>query len=447
LFELYKILNPTWYYNLKPNIEDNLYWIDFRKIDQNDKNLIDYSNQYDDRKISLLDASYQLWQLGYISNNKNFILNHDYEIKVSLKDQYTFIRRFFKPVWVYYLFFIRLLRFNNPFSEIIAIFQTRNCKMFKKKISYFSYENFDTYKSNLVNKSPLISIIVPTLNRYEYLKDALKDLENQEYNNFEVIIVDQSDNYSLEFYKNFRLQLNVIRQKRKALWEARNHAIKISKGEYILLFDDDSRVDSKWVLNHLKCLDFFKADISAGVSKSTYGAPIPSHYRYFRWADQFDTGNALLHKKLFFQCGLFDTQFEKMRSGDGEFGARLFLNGFKNINNPKASRVHLKSKIGGLRYFGSWDGMRPTNLFSPRPIPSVLYLFRKYWGTEAAKNSLLISIPISLCPYRLKGKISGYLISFLILIIFFPIIVIQVFRSWSIASSMINEGEKIETID
>ena len=36
-------------------------------------------------------------------------------------------------------------------------------------------------------------------------KDALSDLENQIYKNFEVIIVDQSDNYDRKFYDKFNL--------------------------------------------------------------------------------------------------------------------------------------------------------------------------------------------------------------------------------------------------
>ena len=131
--------------------------------------------------------------------------------------------------------------------------------------------------------------------------------------------------------------------------------------------------------------------------------------------------------------------------GDAEFGVRSFLNNYKSINNPKAKRIHLKSNFGGLREMGSWDGMRPTNIFSPRPIPSILYLYRKYWGNKLAIFSLLKDIPLSLNSYKNKGKKKGYIISICILIIFFPIILIQIFRSWKIASSMILSGDKIES--
>ncbi len=102
-----------------------------------------------------------------------------------------------------------------------------------------------TFKSALVSENPLVSIVIPTLNRYEYLKDVLEDLEKQEYQNFEVIIVDQSNPFQKDFYNVFNLDIQLVQQTERALWLARNHAIEISKGEYILLFDDDSRVEAR----------------------------------------------------------------------------------------------------------------------------------------------------------------------------------------------------------
>ena len=248
---------------------------------------------------------------------------------------------------------------------------------------------------------PFVSIVIPTLNRYEYLKDVLEDLEKQEYKNFEVIIVDQSNPYQEDFYKKFNLDIQLIQQTERALWLARNHAIEVSKGKYLLLFDDDSRVAPDWIVNHLKCLDFFKADISSGVSLSAVGAEVPQNYSFFRISDQIDTGNVLLKKQVFRDIGLFDRQFEKQRMGDGEYGLRAYLNGYKNISNPYAGRIHLKVGSGGLREMGSWDAFRPKSLFAPRPIPSVLYLYRKYYRPQKkhpgnSKNRPPIHNPIPL---------------------------------------------------
>ena len=64
-----------------------------------------------------------------------------------------------------------------------------------------------------------------------YLRDVLLDLEKQTYTHFEVIIIDQSEPYDSKFYNNFSLDINLIRQEEKALWLARNTAVKASKGD------------------------------------------------------------------------------------------------------------------------------------------------------------------------------------------------------------------------
>jgi len=133
-----------------------------------------------------------------------------------------------------------------------------------------------------------------------------------------------------------------------------------------------------------------------------------------------------------------------MRMGDDEFGARAYLNGFKSINNPLAKRIHIKAADGGLRELGSWDGMRPLNWFAPRPIPSILYHFRKYWGNTNAVLFLIQNIPLSLSNYSLKGSKKGYVISLVLFLFFCPLILIQVFRAWLIASRMLREGDLIE---
>ena len=174
----------------------------------------------------------------------------------------------------------------------------------------------------------------------------MKDLEQQDYNNFEVIVVDQSEPYNPEFYSGFNLNINLIRQEEKALWLARNTAIKNSKGEFIALSEDDVRIKPNWISSHLKCLDYFDAEVSAGVFYPE-GQNIPIDRSYFAIASQFATGNAMLYKNVFKRVGLFDRQFEKQRMGDGEFGLRVYLENIKSVSNPIASCIDVKAGTGG----------------------------------------------------------------------------------------------------
>src|SRR5690554_2018228 len=151
----------------------------------------------------------------------------------------------------------------------------------------------------------------------------------------------------------------------------------------------------------------------------------------------------MLYKSVFEQVGLFDRQFEKQRMGDGEFGLRVYLQGITSISNPYASCVDVKAGTGGLREMGSWDAFRPKNLFAPRPIPSVLYYFRKYYGNAAARWALLRTVPLSIIPYQFKRNKRMLLLGVLVSLLLLPLVVIQVVWSWRLASRKLKEGARI----
>ena len=357
IFNFIKYHSPIWYFNLKPT-KDYGYFPTENQLEQAGFNLkIDHRYLSNESKIR--DLSWNAFQSGFI--NKEYEAGVDIWQKVNLpiEDEYLFLRKNYHSAWVIYTLIIRLFTFHNPFKEVKAFFKNTKVKREDYSAQVFEFQDYKDFKSDLINENPLISVVIPTLNRYQYLKDVFKDLENQTYKNFEVIVVDQTEPFQEDFYKEWKFDLNYWFQPEKALWKARNEAIKSAKGDYVLLYDDDSLVDSNWIEEHLKCLDYFQADLSSGVSISTVGADVPQHYSYFRWSDQLDTGNVLLKKEIFYKIGFFDLQFEKQRMGDGEYGLRCYLNGFKNISNYKAKRIHLKVSQGGLRQMGSWDGWRP----------------------------------------------------------------------------------------
>lgn len=443
-FEFIKYISPTWYFNV--NTENAyLYFVNYSTLSDQDKALIEYDSLYSSASISNVDAAYQAFQKGIIKSDQR--ANISEEMLPTIADNYRFVKKYFHPFWVIYILMIRILGFKNPFVEIYAAIKTYNVSRVNLFQNVYVNQDYDNFNSKIINTHPKVSVIIPTLNRYKYLKDVLTDLENQSYKNFEVIVYDQSTPYDKEFYIGWKLDLKVVNQQEKALWLARNSAIQQSIGDYILLYDDDSLIGPDWIENHLKCLEFFNADISSGVSLSVVGAKIPDHYRFFRWSDQVDTGNVMIKKEVFLTTGLFDRQFEKQRQGDGEWGMRAYLAGFKNISNPYSKRVHLKVSDGGLREMGSWDAFRPKKLLAPRPVPSVLYLTRKYFGNKAAWLSICTNVPPSVIPYRFKRNKYIALFGMLVSIFMFPIIVVSVLKSWNISSRMLKEGAKISALN
>lgn len=436
-----KYTAPSWYFNLRSD-GDIPYYIDIDKCNLPDvKKHLSETNAYSGPLSQKIDYAHQLFLKGLISDQKNAALTFEAK-NIPIKDCYLFIKRFYHPAWVFIVFMFRILELKNPFVEVIAVMQCLKHSRINTNQNHIGY-HLDSFTFPIVQQQPKVSVIIPTLNRYKYLKDVFKDLEKQDYRNFEVLVADQSDLFEAEFYTGWKLDLSVWNQKEKALWLARNTAIQKASGAYILLYDDDSLVDENWITNHLKCIEFFNCEISSGASISVVGGKVPDHYSYFRWSDQIDTGNVMLKREVFEQIGLFDRQFEKQRQGDGEFGLRAYLYGFKNISNPLAKRIHLKVSEGGLREMGSWDSWRPKNFFAPRPIPSVLYLIRKYFGRAAALREIAISGSFSIVPYRFKRNNKTMIIGAILGSVTLPILLVSILRSWRLSSIKLKQGAKI----
>lgn len=110
-----------------------------------------------------------------------------------------------------------------------------------------------------------ISIIIPTYNRNKILCDTIEQLLNQDYKDFELLVVDQSeqhDEYTTKFIKELPENVKVIKVNSPNLPAARNIGIKHSTGDIIVFIDDDmgipkdtlSKIISTFSANHMVAL-------------------------------------------------------------------------------------------------------------------------------------------------------------------------------------------------
>lgn len=101
-------------------------------------------------------------------------------------------------------------------------------------------------------ENPLVSVIIPTYNRAEFVKKAVESVLNQTYKRIEIIVVDGSPNNETEkmlqpyMIANPRIryihrdEIHDGTEKDKGnLAQSRNQAIRIAKGKYIATLDDD----------------------------------------------------------------------------------------------------------------------------------------------------------------------------------------------------------------
>lgn len=104
----------------------------------------------------------------------------------------------------------------------------------------------------MINK--LISIIIPVYNCEDYLSDCINSVVSQDYNNWEIILVDDhSTDSSFQICKNYSGKFSNVKaivNEKKGVSSARNFGIENVSGDYIVFLDSDDMLQ-KNALNAL----------------------------------------------------------------------------------------------------------------------------------------------------------------------------------------------------
>ena len=208
----------------------------------------------------------------------------------------------------------------------------------------------------------MISVIICTYNRSEKLAECLKSILTSNYYGYEIIIIDQSNNYEskraidkLIFYK-----IRYYKMEEMGLSNARNFGLQKAKGSIIAFTDDDCVIDKKWIENIYKTFQKYK-NISA-----VFGQVIPYEKKSHKneicpctimipkqhliqkpcfHTDNFGFGNNMAFKKNVFENnGVFKKWLGPGSMGlngeDAEFPLRLLINENKILYNPSAIIYH-----------------------------------------------------------------------------------------------------------
>ena len=87
---------------------------------------------------------------------------------------------------------------------------------------------------------PLVSVIIPTYNRWPMIGEAVRSVLAQTFNGFEVIVVDDgSIDPTVASLNGHDSRLKVLSQPRAGVAAARNAGVDMSRGKYIAFLDSD----------------------------------------------------------------------------------------------------------------------------------------------------------------------------------------------------------------
>ena len=227
---------------------------------------------------------------------------------------------------------------------------------------------------------PLVSVVIVNWNGEAILQECLSFLFVQDYQNIEVIILDNnSTDRSKEIIKNFKKVELIESDRNLGFAQGNNVACERVKGEYVLLLNSDTIV-TKNFLKHLVAV--LEKDKNIGIAQpkilykgntsykdeaiNSIGAFFtPTGFLYYPGYGKksnlpiynkeekiFSACGAcmLIRKKVIEEVGLFDSDFF-LYFEETDFCIRVWLAGWKIVYIPKSVIYH----IGGVsaRKFGT----------------------------------------------------------------------------------------------
>ena len=151
-------------------------------------------------------------------------------------------------------------KYQKRYSEHDTIIDK---KLFEKRLDQFKYTEFCklALDEKLLNNSkisfdkdkPLISIVIPVYNKKNILLKSIRSIQNQNYKNIEIILVNDCSkdnstelfNYLLKSDPRIRIFHHI---KNMGCWRTRLDGIIYSRGQYIILFDPGDLYADNYVL-------------------------------------------------------------------------------------------------------------------------------------------------------------------------------------------------------
>ena len=168
--------------------------------------------------------------------------------------------------------------------------------------------------------NPLVSIIIPNYNHARYLGDAVHSVLNQDYQNFEIIVVDDgSTDNSREVARQFGEKIHYIYQENAGLSAARNTGIRVAKGSLIGVLDADDMYEPTFISTLVAVLEsnpnadgvycgYQFVDQENNLLPQIENRPVPSNELYDALLDGnfFVPESVFLYRYVYDDVGLFD---------------------------------------------------------------------------------------------------------------------------------------------
>jgi glycosyltransferase involved in cell wall biosynthesis len=203
----------------------------------------------------------------------------------------------------------------SPWQDaIIQLFSTNQSRFGSKQL-----KRFGLIRYGVDENMPRVTVIIPTYNRAVFLKEAIDSVLDQDFRDFELIVVDDgSTDSTLRLLRSYRPSIRIIKTQRKGVSAARNTGIEQAKGSYIAFLDSDDlyvknklSVQMAYVEAHPEAKICYTDEI--WIRKGVRVNPKKSHAKHSGWI--FDKclplciispSSVMMSKELLDEVGVFD---------------------------------------------------------------------------------------------------------------------------------------------
>jgi glycosyltransferase involved in cell wall biosynthesis len=324
-------------------------------------------------------------------------------VQISAKDRYIFFRKNFKTQHSIYMLYRKGIWKPNEWAAFF--YARKHYKMSGARPILPARELQPMFGQ------PTVSYIIPTMSRQDYTLQLINDLVNQTYRPTQVVVVDATPedkrDDSLYNPSDYPFEVIFLWQATKGSCRARNEAIAVCKGDYIIFGDDDIRLRPDFIENHIRFQQTYRVDGANGLDIRA------DHYTdvldaldpklsalgdkrlLSGLAQLMSNSNACVKREWVAKLAGNDINFDGGYGEDNDFGLSLAKAGVVMMQNPYSVNLHLKPPAGGYRVWGMqskimgkkrkkqpWELDSPVKWIRPVPSPTLMYYFHKHFGTD-----------------------------------------------------------------
>ncbi len=232
-------------------------------------------------------------------------------------------------------------------------------------------------------KTLALSVVVPTHNQADLLRESLRSLVEQTLpkDTYEIVVVDDgSTDHTGAVLREFGPPVNTARlQTNRGRSAARNEGIRRASGELISFVDSDIIVRQDFLAWHLQT---YRAHGPGVLSRGPVilvpdvpAARQRSMPRVTASPAYLDTANAVVERSALLQAGLFDEQFPGYGWEDFDLGMRLRRLGIRRVFCRQAVAFHIQPPI-------SWSSIQKLLRKEEERAKSAVYFYRKHPTSE-----------------------------------------------------------------